>query len=94
MVEGLRYKLTMMGVLIDGATSVFCDNASVVQNSSNPESTVKKKHNATAYHRVQEAIAAGTIRLAKEEGLTNLADILTKLMPGPRLKALISRILW
>jgi hypothetical protein len=36
MVEGLRYKLRMMGVAIDGATSVFCDNASVVQNSSNP----------------------------------------------------------
>jgi hypothetical protein len=94
MVEGLRYKLRMMGVEIDGPTSVFCDNASVVQNSSNPESTLKKKHNAIAYHRVREAIAAGTIQLAKEDGQTNLADILTKLMPGPRLKALISCILW
>jgi hypothetical protein len=94
MVEGLRYKLRMMGVTIDGATSVFCDNASVVQNSANPESTLKKKHNAIAYHRVREAIAAGTIQLAKEDGQTNLADILTKLMPGPRLKALISRVLW
>jgi hypothetical protein len=74
--------------------NVFCDNASVVQNSSNPESTLKKKHNAIAYHRVREAIAAGTIRLAKEDGQTNLADILTKLLPGPRLKTLISRILW
>jgi hypothetical protein len=84
----------MMGVAIDGPTNLFCDNDSVVQNSSNPESTLKKKHNAIAYHRTREAIAAGTIRMAKEDGMTNLADILTKLMPGPRLKALISRILW
>ena len=94
MVEGLRYKLRMMGVAIDGPTNLFCDNDSVVQNSSNPESTLKKKHNAIAYHRTREAIAAGTIRMAKEDGMTNLADILTKLMPGPRLKSLISRILW
>ena len=94
MVEGLRYKLRMMGVTIDGATNLFCDNDSVIKNSSNPESTLKKKHNAIAYHRTREAIAAGTIRMAKEDGQTNLADILTKLMPGPRLKTLISRILW
>jgi hypothetical protein len=94
MVEGLRYKLRMMGVEIAGATNVFCDNESVVKNSSNPESTLKKKHNAIAYHRTREAIAAGMIRVAKEDGETNLADILTKLLPGPRLRMLISRILW
>lgn len=94
MVEGLRYKLRMMGVGIEGETNVFCDNESVVKNSSNPESTLKKRHNAIAYHRVREAIAAGTVRVAKEPGETNLADVLTKLMPGPRLKSLISRILW
>jgi hypothetical protein len=94
MVEGLRYKLRMMGVEIDAATNVFCDNESVVKNSANPESTLKKKHNAIAYHRTREAIAAGMIRIAKEDGETNLADILTKLLPGPRLRMLISRILW
>ena len=94
MVEGLRYKLRMMGVAVEGPTNVFCDNVSVIQNSSNPESTLKKKHNAIAYHRIREAITAGTIRLAEEDGQTNLADILTKLLPGPRLKTLMSRILW
>ena len=94
MIEGLWYKLRMMGVEIDGATNVFCDNDSVVKNSTLPESTLKKKHNAISYHRSREAIAAGTIRVAKEDGDTNLSDILTKLMPGPRLKELISCILW
>ena len=94
MSEGLRYKLRMFGVAIDGPANIFCDNDSVVKNSTRPESTLKKKHNAIAYHRVREALAAGTARIAKEDGETNLADILTKLLPGPRLKLLISRILW
>ena len=94
MVEGLRYKLRMMGVPMKGATNVFCDNDSVVKNTTHPESQLKKKSNAIAYHKTRESIAAGTIRVAKEDGKTNLSDVLTKLMPGPRLKELISHILW
>ena len=77
MLEGMRYKLRMMGVEIQGPTNVFCDNDSVVKNAANPESTLKKRHNAIAYHRVRESIAAKTVRVAKEPGVTNLADILT-----------------
>ena len=94
MVEGLRYKLRMMGIQVDGPTNVFCDNESVVKNSTKPESTLKKKHNAIAYHRVREAQAAGIVRIAKEDGETNLADMLTKCLPGPRLRELCSRVLW
>jgi hypothetical protein len=94
MIEGLRYKLRMMGIEVDGATNVFCDNDSVVKNSTRPESTLKKKHNAISYHRVHEAQAAGIVRIAKEDGETNLADVLTKCLPAPRLKFLISHILW
>ena len=86
MIKGLRYKLRMMGVNIEGPTNVFCDNDSVVKNVANPESTLKKRHNAIAYHWVCEAIAANTVRVAKEPRVMNLADILTKLMPGPRLE--------
>jgi hypothetical protein len=92
--EGLRYKLRMMGVEVDGPTNVFCDNNSVVINSTKPESTLKKKHNAIAYHRVREAQAAGIIRIAKEDGTENLADGLTKPLPGPARKKLFGRIMW
>jgi hypothetical protein len=94
MIEGLRYKLRMMGVQVDGPTNVFCDNESVVKNSTRPESTLKKKHNMIANHRVRKAQAAGVVRIAKEDGETNLADILTKCLPGPRLRQLSSRVLW
>jgi hypothetical protein len=94
MVEGLCYKLRMMGIQVDGPTNVFCDNKSVVKNSTKPESTLKKKHNAIAYHQVCEAQAAGIVRIAKEDGETNLADVLTKCLLGPRLRKLCSCVLW
>jgi hypothetical protein len=93
-VEALRYKLRMMGIPIDGPTNVFCDNESVFKNTTKPESTLKKKHNAIAYHRTREAIAASIVRIAWEDGRFNIADVLTKLMPGPKLRELISNILY
>ena len=84
----------MFGVPIDGPTNMYCDNNSVVINSTRPESVLKKKHNSIAYHRVREAVAANTIRLAKEDQETNIADMLTKPLTGPRLKFLCERVLF
>ena len=78
---------------IDGSASIFCDNMSVVMNTTRPESTLKKKHNAIAYHRVCEAVAAGIIRITKVPTERNLADMLTKPLPGPRLRELCQIIL-
>ena len=94
MIEGLRYKLRMMGVPIDGACRMFCDNESVVKNTTRPESPLRKKSNSICYHKARESIAGGWIRLTKELGETNIADILTKLMPGPRLKKLVKMCMW
>jgi hypothetical protein len=94
LIQGLRYKLRMVGVPLDGPTNVFCDNEAVVRNSSIPESQLKKKHVSICYHRVREACASGMLRVTKEHGLTNLADVLTKNLPGPRLKELINLILF
>ena len=81
LIESLRYKLRMFGIPISGPTNVFCDNEAVTKNAIHPESTLKKKHNAIAYHRTREAVAAGSIRVTKEDGKTNLADVLTKPLP-------------
>jgi hypothetical protein len=93
-IESLRYKLRMFGIPVDGPANVYCDNNSAVINSTKPESTLKKKHNAIAYHKVREVIAQGIIRMAKEPGVTNLADILTKPLPGPTMRQLIQHILY
>jgi hypothetical protein len=78
MIEALRYKLCMFGVPLVGPTNVFCDNKSVVTNASVPTSVLNKRHNAICYHRVREAQAAGTIRVAWIPGTENLANLFTK----------------
>jgi hypothetical protein len=55
----------MLGAPIDGPAHVFCNHKSVVTNSTIPTSTLKKKHNSIAYHRVREADAGNIIRIAK-----------------------------
>ena len=94
MIEGLRYKLRMFGVPIDGPAKVLCDNEGVVKNASIPESALNKKANAINYNKVREAVAKGIILIAKEDGQTNLADILTKVIAGIKRKFLLSKILW
>ena len=49
-VRGLRYKLRMLGIKVDEPAYVFGDNKSVLCNTTAPESTLKKKSNAIAYH--------------------------------------------
>jgi Reverse transcriptase (RNA-dependent DNA polymerase) len=91
LIEALRYKLRMFGVPLDGPTNVFCDNEAVYKNTSLPESTLKKKHHAIAYHRCREAVAAETVRVAKEGTQTNLSDLFTKLLPQSRREELLDK---
>ena len=90
----LRYKLRMFGVPINGPANVYCDNQGVVKNTSLPESTLSKKHNAINYHTVREACAAGIMRVAKEPTETNLADLFTKPLSRMRREQLLSCIVW
>ena len=91
----LRYKLQMMGVPVDGPTYVFCDNMSVVHNTSSPESTLKKKSNAIAYHAVRESVAMGEMLIAFIKFDANIADIMTKVLPGgEKRNTLIQKLLW
>jgi hypothetical protein len=47
----------MIGVPIDVSSYVLCDNQSVIENSRQPESLLKKNTNAIAYHAVKETCA-------------------------------------
>ena len=93
-IEALRYKLRMFGIPMDGPTSVFCDNEAVVKNTAYSESTLKRKHLSIAYHRCREAQAAGYVRVGWEKGDFNPADILTKLLTGPKMRALLRRLFY
>ena len=92
MIEDLRYKLRMFGIPIDGLANVYCDNEAVYKNTSIPESVLKKKHHSIAYHRCRGAVAAKTMRIAKQGTETNLADLFTKILIVARRDFLLERI--
>lgn len=93
MLLALRTSLRMLGVPLDGPADVFCDNNSVVQSSTIPASVLKKKHNAVSFHKVRETIAAGAMRVSHEPTESNLADLLSKTLSGPRHRLLTNHVL-
>ena len=81
-VRGLRYKLRMMGIPVEENAFVWGDNQSVLANTSRPESTPKKKSNQVAYHFVREGCARNEWRTAYCNTHSNVADLMTKPLPG------------
>ena len=94
LIEGLRYKLRMMGVPLDGPAHIRADNMSVVHNTSNPASTLKKKSNSIAYHYCRERVAQGVAVVGYTPSAQNLADMLTKSQPGEVRRRLASQVLF
>jgi hypothetical protein len=82
-VEHLRFKLRCFGIPMPQGkpANVFCDNESVVKNTTNVESTLNKKHSSVAYHHCRWSVAAGVISLAHISTHSNLADCFTKRLP-------------
>ena len=94
-IRGLRYKLRIFGIPIEGPTFFFRDNMSVITNISIPESVLKKKSNSIAYHCVREAVAMKEILPAYVNTKLNTSDILTKVLPNGELRdAIVRSILW
>jgi hypothetical protein len=93
-VKGLRYKLRMMGVLFEGHAHIRVDNNSVVNNTSIPESVLRKNCNAISYHYVREAIAAGIAKVAYEPSQSNKADMLTKTQSGVERQRIAQMVLF
>ncbi len=61
--RGLRYRLRMMGMPIDGPSLIYGDNKSAITNSSRPKSMLKKKCNSICYHACCESVAMDECRL-------------------------------
>lgn len=80
--RGLRYKLRMMGIPVEGPCYIFGDNQSVLANTTNPGSQLKKKSNAICYHFVREGCARNEWMTAYIKSEHNIADLLTKPLPS------------
>ena len=93
MIEGLIYKLRMFGIPVLEESKIFCDNQAAVKSGSNPDTRLQKKHNSIAFHRIREAVAGGWILIYHEDGQSNLADLLTKVLSIERRRKLILGLL-
>jgi len=92
--QGLRYKLRMFGVPLDGPANLYCDNEAVYKNVSVPESILNKKHHSVAYHACRQAVAAGIVRVAKEDTHTNIADLFTKTLGRVKRESLLDLFMY
>ena len=77
-VRGLRYKLRMMGIPVNNPTFIYGDNQSVLWNTTVPESSLKKKSCAVAYHFCREGVARLEWLTAYVKTNLNPSDVLTK----------------
>ena len=68
----------MMGIRVDEPTYVFGDNQSVLANTDNTGSVLKKKTSAITYHFVREGCCRDEWRTAYINTHENIADLLTK----------------
>lgn len=84
----------MMGIPLEGYAHVRADNMSVVNNTSVPESQLKKKSNSMAYHFVRQQVAADVGRIAYEPTNSNLADMLTKTHSGAKRHEMARKVLF
>jgi hypothetical protein len=92
--RGLRYKLRMMGIPVNGPCYICGDNQSVLANTTEPGSTLKKKSQSIAYHFVREGVANDEWRTSYVSTHENEADLLTKLLPaGEKRRGFVSNLL-
>ena len=80
--QGLRYKLSIMGVPISRMSLIHGGNMSVIHKTQQPESTLKKKSNSICYHAIRESVAMKESLTGHVPSVDNPEDIFTKVVPN------------
>ena len=92
-VRGLRYKLRMIGIPIQGPSYVYGNNNSVLINTSQPDSTLKKKSSSIAFNWCREGTARDKWRCTYIPTADNHSDMQTKSLPYDEKRAKFYEIL-
>ena len=82
--RGVKYKLRMMGVHIDGPTYIYGGNRSVINNTLKSESVPKKNSTFICYRFVWEVVATKECLTSWLPTLSNYADLMTKVFSGKK----------
>ena len=89
----IRQTLRYLGAPITTKSFLFADNRSVVTSAPLPHSTLTKRHNILAFHRVREAIAAKLMAFYWIQSAYNLSDMLSKHWDHPTVYPMILKLL-
>nr|XP_016477947.1 PREDICTED: uncharacterized mitochondrial protein AtMg00810-like [Nicotiana tabacum] len=73
-------------------STIFCDNISSIYLAQNPVQHARTKHVEIDIHFVREKVAAGILRVHYVPSQDQLADLLTKALPSPRLLVLRNKL--
>jgi hypothetical protein len=71
-------------------TKLYEDNTSCIELSQNPVYHARTKHFDIRHHWIRERVQSKEIELNYRETENMIADMLTKPLPAPKLKYLIS----
>ena len=89
----IRQTLGYLGSPIGAKSFLFGDNRSVVTSATLCHSTLTKRHNILAFHRVREAIAAKLMASYWIQSAYNLSDMLCKDWDHPTAYPMILKLL-
>ena len=89
----IRQTLRYLGAPIGAKSFFFGDNRSEVTSSTLPHSTVTKRHNILAFHRVREAITAKLMAFYWIQSAYSLSDMLSKHWDHPTVYPMILKLL-
>ena len=89
----LRYILRYLGVPIKSKSYMFGDNRCVATSATLPHSTLSKRHNILAFHRVREATAAKIIDFHWIQSEYNLSNMLSKHWEHNKIYPMIPKLL-
>ena len=71
----------MIDIPVDEPSFMFGDNQSVLANTVNPGSTIKKKSQLICFHFIREGCARDEWRTYYVKTCENIEDLLTKYLP-------------
>ena len=89
----IRQTMRYLGAPIGAKSFLFGSNRSVVTSATLPHSTLTKRHNILAFHRIREAIAAKLMCFCWIQSAYNLSVMLSKHWDHPNVYPLILKSL-
>jgi hypothetical protein len=79
----LQVLLREFGVVLSRPPVLWCDNTGATYLTANPIFHRRMKHVEVDYHFVRECVASGQLDVRIISSKDQLADIMTKALPGP-----------